>query len=286
MVQRTIVADYALECGHVQWTVDSVAHEFLDYAIGIVLYTIDVHTVAHVEGSSFLGLHGRLSQGSEPVVAGPVLNVVDVRRTSDGTMLRLQIARVAMRDGSKGGTSARAEAGDARRPESRADGVPSAGGSRSDDGSLPREEVTRRLHHLKPDAPPLFREPTIRLEFDANVERQSVEREDEVAGRRLEGRRQEPAAVDLVLSLDDEVFWEIARVFCDRDRAVFLVMSGGFPRSMVPAFTTPLLFWAKVLEEAQNGALPEGLQPMLDKAAAMYPGNPIFSRSRRELEAS
>ncbi len=80
---------------------------------------------------------------------------------------------------------------------------------------------------------------------------------------------------------EDEVFWEISRVFCDRDRAIFLVMSAGFPAAMVPYFTTPLLFWSKVLEEVRNGALADGVWSLVDEVARMYPGNSVFARGIR-----
>lgn len=72
------------------------------------------------------------------------------------------------------------------------------------------------------------------------------------------------------------VVQELARVFHDRDQAVLLLQRSSFPTPLIPEFRTSLSFWTSVAETARNGALPNGIRPILDEAAKLYPSNALF----------
>jgi hypothetical protein len=84
----------------------------------------------------------------------------------------------------------------------------------------------------------------------------------------------------------DDSWWEghaleeLAIVFCEREEAVLLAKRAGVPTGRMPAFTTPFVFWANVIEKAQNGLLPGGAWSIIEAAARMYPNNIVFSRCR------
>ena len=80
----------------------------------------------------------------------------------------------------------------------------------------------------------------------------------------------------------EKIFDELTRVFCKHDQATRLAISAGFPRSQLPDFSTPLSFWAKVVEEANNGVLRDGLRLLATRAADLYPNNRIFAKYSRD----
>ena len=79
---------------------------------------------------------------------------------------------------------------------------------------------------------------------------------------------------------------ELARVFYEQPRAILLVMEAGFPVAMMPTFTSPQVFWARVAQEARNGALHGGLRPILVRALEQYSANPVFARALAEDQPS
>jgi TIR domain/Effector-associated domain 1 len=76
------------------------------------------------------------------------------------------------------------------------------------------------------------------------------------------------------------VIEELAQVFHDPAQAKLLATQAGVPLSRLHAFTSPIQFWSNLVAEANNGLLPGGIRPILDKAVKMYPANPIFGRRR------
>lgn len=79
---------------------------------------------------------------------------------------------------------------------------------------------------------------------------------------------------------DNRIFEALTTVFKDRDLAVLLAESAGFPKSRLPPFSDPLIFWTNVICESRNGLLQGGIRPILEKAAEMYPDNPVFALRR------
>ncbi len=69
---------------------------------------------------------------------------------------------------------------------------------------------------------------------------------------------------------------ELAKVFSDRSRAVFVIKRAGFPAALIPTLNTSQEFWAQVVESACHGALQGGLQPILDVVTQLYPNNAVF----------
>ncbi len=76
--------------------------------------------------------------------------------------------------------------------------------------------------------------------------------------------------------LSERVREVLATVFFDRDAAVHLALDAGIPRQTLPSFTTSRIFWAAVIAEANNGAIPDGLRRILDGALARYPNNDVL----------
>jgi hypothetical protein len=85
-----------------------------------------------------------------------------------------------------------------------------------------------------------------------------------------------PALAPALRALVDE----LARVFWESERAEVLVLRNGLPPQLMPKFNTPVGFWEKLAMEAERGGVPGGLRALGRAAAAMYPGNEIFSRYR------
>lgn len=86
-----------------------------------------------------------------------------------------------------------------------------------------------------------------------------------------------PVTADPVVP-DHRVVQEFAKVFCERERSKLLLSQAGFPTTMLPAFTTPQVFWDSVAREAKNGALHGGLRRIVMQASELYPANPVFAR--------
>lgn len=76
---------------------------------------------------------------------------------------------------------------------------------------------------------------------------------------------------------EERALRELITVFYDGDRATWLATAAGVPKARIPSFTTPLLFWSKVVEEARHGLLRGGIRPIIESAAEMYPNNPTFA---------
>lgn len=92
------------------------------------------------------------------------------------------------------------------------------------------------------------------------------------------GPPHEPVERARVAANADEVLVaELARVFWDADQATTLVRGAGFPPALMPAFKTPIVFWAAVVEAAANGALAGGVKALADAAAKQYRANEIFT---------
>ncbi len=78
---------------------------------------------------------------------------------------------------------------------------------------------------------------------------------------------------------------ELAISFKDEDMADVLLNMIDFPGHMRPIFPqtgTVLGYWQKICLQIQNGASPSGndLQSLVDAAADIFPGNPVFQRYR------
>lgn len=80
---------------------------------------------------------------------------------------------------------------------------------------------------------------------------------------------------------ESRLFDELVRVFSDPDQAILLAKKAGFPAERLPIFSTSLVFWTKVVEEAQNGAIEDGFQSIIEHAAIRYPSNRIFKQPHR-----
>lgn len=75
----------------------------------------------------------------------------------------------------------------------------------------------------------------------------------------------------------EDIIDELARVFHDPDVARELALRAGFPRADLPAFRVSMVFWSQVVHAAADGKLRGGAAPIVERARAMYPGNPVFA---------
>lgn len=75
-----------------------------------------------------------------------------------------------------------------------------------------------------------------------------------------------------------ELVDELAKVAWDPYDARLMANEAGFPPGRLPAFDTPRLFWARVIEEAANGAIAGGTYSIVRTAARRYSDNPVFRR--------
>jgi hypothetical protein len=71
---------------------------------------------------------------------------------------------------------------------------------------------------------------------------------------------------------------ELARVLSEERLARVVLSRAGFPTTMIPTFTTALVFWDEVLRAAGHGAVPGGIRGIIDVVARQYPGNAVFAR--------
>ncbi len=76
---------------------------------------------------------------------------------------------------------------------------------------------------------------------------------------------------------------QLAALFKQPDMAEMLLNTIDFPESLRPIFPTSgntLGYWQGICRQIQNGVLPTGndLQPLIDEAANLFPGNPIFQQ--------
>jgi len=86
-------------------------------------------------------------------------------------------------------------------------------------------------------------------------------------------------------SLEQRVLGELAEVYSDKDQAVMLLGKVGFPKERMPPFTSSLVFWTKVVEEARHGVLEGGASPIIKAAANLYPSNSAFTEYCRVLSS-
>ncbi len=85
---------------------------------------------------------------------------------------------------------------------------------------------------------------------------------------------------DIDQKRQDVLARELARVFHDPEDARRLAMRAGIPRSEIPAFSRPSVFWSRVIEQAQNGGLEGGMETIRTMAAEKFPGNAVFAPPR------
>lgn len=72
----------------------------------------------------------------------------------------------------------------------------------------------------------------------------------------------------------------LAGVLSDGPQAVLVAEMAGFPRAQLPAFTNGLVFWHKVVQQAEDGVLAGGARPLLVQAAKLFPNNSELARWR------
>lgn len=88
--------------------------------------------------------------------------------------------------------------------------------------------------------------------------------------RARNGQRREELAVEALIEAAD-----------DHNEATLLLARAGFPKSRMPNFTNPFVFWTKVVVSTRKGVVEGGLPRILEEAAAWYPDNPAFADYRR-----
>lgn len=76
---------------------------------------------------------------------------------------------------------------------------------------------------------------------------------------------------------DERALAELITVFFDPGQAVLLARRAGFPRALLPAFTTSWAFWTEVTDKACDGVLPNGARALFEHAAQMVPNNAAFA---------
>jgi sulfatase modifying factor 1 len=96
----------------------------------------------------------------------------------------------------------------------------------------------------------------------------------------VEGLASSARVVEYEEASDGSLVEELARVIWERDRATRTARAAGFPPQDMPVFETARVFWAKVVENARNGAVLGGVPALADAAARQFPGNVVFVRHR------
>ncbi|MEM9458470.1 MAG: effector-associated domain EAD1-containing protein [Myxococcota bacterium] len=76
---------------------------------------------------------------------------------------------------------------------------------------------------------------------------------------------------------DDRALAELIAVFSDPGPAVLLARRAGFPRALLPAFTTSWAFWTDVVDKARDGVLPNGARALFEHAAQVVPNNSVLA---------
>jgi Effector-associated domain 1 len=79
---------------------------------------------------------------------------------------------------------------------------------------------------------------------------------------------------------------QLAKIFNEEASSRLLLRLAGFPAEKIPSFTTPLIFWHRIVEEAANGASLGGVRALVVQAAQMYPANSYFQRAVHTLSRS
>lgn len=81
---------------------------------------------------------------------------------------------------------------------------------------------------------------------------------------------------------------ELANVFPSRKTSAVILGRAGLPSAQIPeGYPDPLSFWTEVLEKAANGALEDGIDPIIREASAQFPGNEVLescAKNRRALQ--
>lgn len=96
----------------------------------------------------------------------------------------------------------------------------------------------------------------------------------------------EPSCPPPSCPLHEELRHELMNVYHEADAAVLLVRRIGFPRPMMPAFTTPDAYWSKVVTALRDGAVASGLEALALAAGRQYPANPVFARIVEQSRAT
>lgn len=77
------------------------------------------------------------------------------------------------------------------------------------------------------------------------------------------------------MAISKEIRKEIENLFAQRERAEWILEQIGFPMDRLPQ-GSGRTFWASVFPELDNGTLPNGGWELVEKAAEMYPNNPVL----------
>ncbi len=65
----------------------------------------------------------------------------------------------------------------------------------------------------------------------------------------------------------------LAELYFDAGEARLLLTGIGFPPSRIPAFSTPAVFWSRVVQEIENGLLADGTKKLVEGALQTYSHN-------------
>ncbi len=82
---------------------------------------------------------------------------------------------------------------------------------------------------------------------------------------------------------EHEISEVLAELFHDRDEARLVASRAGFPLAQLPAFSNPLVFWNKVVEQVSAGVMRGGLSSLVDAALKMLPHNTRLLGIRQRL---
>ncbi len=274
MEHETVAEDYSFDCGTHTWFVLSAKSMIIDRSVGIRIHDVDLHTAGEVEESALQGQECRLTKGGVVLAQSPIL-----RATFLGLEHGLRSFRVLIQS-----------AGDARpspRLERPTHGRAATGHGRS--WVDVTEKVRKGAYVVDPYDDPLYRQATQPLPRPTKSPGAPVQHRtqpvncDEMKWLHLVKCRENGSNPSVSPTVDphqdvgeSRLLRELVEVFYDRDRAVFLLLSAGFPRGMMPEFGTPVGFWTRVVDEVHHGVLAGGLATIIRRAAQMYPSNRIF----------
>lgn len=82
----------------------------------------------------------------------------------------------------------------------------------------------------------------------------------------------------------NELVDELARVVYDPEEATVLARRAGFPSGHLPKFSTPTVFWSRVIVAAEHGKVEGGMKTLANRAAKDYPYNPVFVKHAHGAE--
>lgn len=80
---------------------------------------------------------------------------------------------------------------------------------------------------------------------------------------------------------DERLIEELAKVIWEAERARQVALAAGFGPGRIPVMKTPALFWARLVEDARNGAILGQVKAVARAAAQAFPGNPFFAAYAR-----